>query len=68
MPRVSPREPLCARLGDGVACVSAFACESEREPFVRVWFETAPERTFPRRMGRSFGSLGGYRRNLFIAG
>ena len=33
---VSPGEPLCARLGDGVACVPAFTCESEREPFVRV--------------------------------
>ena len=33
---VSPREPLCALLGDGVACVPAFTCESEREPFVRV--------------------------------
>ena len=35
-PRVSPCKPLCARLGDGVACVPAFTCESEREPFVRV--------------------------------
>ena len=34
--RVSPCKPLCARLGDGVACVPAFTCESEREPFVRV--------------------------------
>ena len=33
---VSPCKPLCARLGDGVACVPAFTCESEREPFVRV--------------------------------
>ena len=33
---VSPCEPVCARLGDGVACVPAFTCESEREPFVRV--------------------------------
>ena len=35
-PPVSPCKPLCARLGDGVACVPAFTCESEREPFVRV--------------------------------
>ena len=33
---VSACEPLCARLGAGVACVPAFTCESEREPFVRV--------------------------------
>ena len=33
---VSACEPLCARLGDGVACVPAFTCENEREPFVRV--------------------------------
>ena len=34
MPRVSACEPLCARLGAGVACVPAFAHESERGPFV----------------------------------
>ena len=33
---VSACKPLCARLGAGVACVPAFTCESEREPFVRV--------------------------------
>ena len=32
--RVSPCEPLCARLGAGVACVPAFAHESEHGPFV----------------------------------
>ena len=32
--RISPCKPLCARLGAGVACVPAFTCESEREPFV----------------------------------
>ena len=31
---VSPCEPLCARLGTGVACVPAFAHESEHGPFV----------------------------------
>ena len=31
---VSPCEPLCARLGDGVAGVPAFTRESGREPFV----------------------------------
>ena len=34
MPRVSPCEPLCARLRAGVACVPAFAHESEHGPFV----------------------------------
>ena len=33
---VSACKPLCARLGAGVACVPAFTCENEREPFVRV--------------------------------
>ena len=33
-PPVCPCEPLCARLGDGVACVPAFTRESGREPFV----------------------------------
>ena len=33
---VSACEPVCARLGAGVACVPAFTCESKRELFVRV--------------------------------
>ena len=33
-PPVCPCEPLCARLGAGVACVPAFTRESGREPFV----------------------------------
>ena len=36
IPPVSPCEPLCARLGERLACVPAFTCESKREPFVRV--------------------------------
>ena len=32
--RVSPCKPLCARFRAGVACVPAFAHESERGPFV----------------------------------
>ena len=31
---VSPCKPLCARFRAGVACVPAFAHESERGPFV----------------------------------
>ena len=34
-PPVSPCKPLCARFRAGVACVPAFAHESERGPFVR---------------------------------
>ena len=34
-PRVSPRKPLCVRLGAEVACVPAFTRESERGAFVR---------------------------------
>ena len=72
-PRVSPCEPLCARLGDGVACVYPLSpvktnvsrlCECDLKPRWRGISHAVWDAHLQRISGRS----GGYRRVLFIAG